>query len=111
VITQDATSEFQKLGIGLFGVSSQRHEDLVEIAQRNRLQYELLSEEELRLTKALRLPTFNVQSPVGLVPPVCIRRLGLVLTKGRIEKVFYPVFPPDKNASEVLAYLKESRLV
>ena len=108
---RDATSDFQMLGIRLFGVSSQRHEDLVEIAQRNRLQYELLSDEELQLTKALRLPTFNVQSPVGLVPPVCIRRLSLVVSKGRVEKVFYPVFPPDKNASKVLAYLKESRPV
>ena len=92
----------------MFGVSSQRHEDLVEIAQRNRLRYELLSDEELRLTKALRLPTFKVQSPIGLVPPVCIKRLSLVVSKGRIEKVFYPVFPPNKNASEALAYLKES---
>lgn len=106
---RDATSEFQKLGVRLFGVSSQRHEDQVGIAQRNRLRYELLSDEELRLTRALRLPTFKVESPVGLVPPVCIKRLTLVVSKGRIVKVFYPVFPPDKNAGEVLAYLKESR--
>ena len=105
---RDATEEFQKLGVKPFGISSQRCDDLVEIAQRNRLRYELLSDEELRLTKALRLPTFKVQSPVGLVPPVCIRRLTLVVSKGRIEKIFYPVFPPNKNASEVLAYLKES---
>ena len=106
---RDATSEFQKLGIRLFGVSSQRHKDQIEIAQRNRLRYELLSDEELRLAKALHLPTFKVESPVGLVPPVCIKRLSLVVSKGRIEKVFYPVFPPDKNASEILAYLRESR--
>lgn len=108
---RDATSEFQRLGIRFFGVSSQRHEDLVEIAQRNRLRYELLSDEELRLTKALQLPTFKLQSPVGLVPQVCIKRLSLVVSNGRVERVFYPVFPPDKNASEVLAYLKESRPV
>ena len=105
---RDTTTEFQKLGVKLFGISSQRREDLFEIAQRNRLRYELLSDEELRLTKALQLPTFKVQSPVGLVPPVCIKRLSLVVSKARIEKVFYPVFPPNKNASEVLAYLKES---
>lgn len=105
---RDSTIEFQKRGVKLFGVSSQRPEDLVEIAQRNRLQYELLSDEELRLTKALHLPTFKVESPVGLVPPVCIKRLSLVASKGRIEKVFYPVFPPNRNASEVVAYLKES---
>ena len=105
---RDATAEFQKLDVKLFGVSSQRHEDLVEIAQRNRLWYELLSDERLQLTKALRLPTFKVESPVGLVPPVCVRRLSLVISKGRITKVFYPVFPPNKNAREVLAYLKKS---
>lgn len=105
---RDATTEFQKLDVKLFGVSSQRHEDLVEISQRNRLHYELLSDEKLRLTRALRLPTFTVDSPVGLVPSECIRRLTLVVSKARVEKVFYPVFPPDKNASEVLAYLKNS---
>lgn len=103
---RDATAEFQKLGVKLFGVSSQCREDLVEIAQRNGLRYELLSDEGLRLTKALDLPTFKVPSPVGLVPPVCIRRISLVVSKGRIERVYYPVFPPNKNAGEVLAYLK-----
>jgi peroxiredoxin len=104
---RDSTRRFQQLGVKIFGASSQRHEDLVEIAQRNRLRYELLSDAELRLTKALRLPTFKVQ-PVGLVPPVCIKRLSLVLSADRVEKVFYPVFPPDKNASEVLTYLDHS---
>src|ERR671924_338496 len=47
---RDATSEFQKLGVKVFGISSQRPEDLVEIAHRNRLRYELLSDEELKLT-------------------------------------------------------------
>lgn len=103
------TSQFEKLGIKIFGVSSQRAEDLVEIAQRNRLSYQLLSDEELHLTKALRLPTFTVQSPVGLVPPICIKRLTLVVTAGRIEKVFYPVFPPDKSAEDVLGHLKQTR--
>ena len=104
---RDATAEFQRLGIKLFGISSQRHEDLVEIAQRNRLRYELLSDQELRLTTALRLPTFKVSSPVGLVPSICIKRLTLVVNKGRIERVFYPVFPPNTNASEVLSYFKK----
>ena len=104
---REATSEFQKLGVKIFGVSSQRHEDQVEIAERNRLQYELLSDDELSLTKALDLPTFRVQSPVGLVPPVCIKRLSLVVSSGQIEKIFYPVFPSDRSANEALAYLKQ----
>lgn len=105
---RDATTEFQKLDIKIFGISSQSHEDLVEIAHRNRLQYELVSDEKLQLTKALHLPTFRVDQPVGLVPSVCIKRLTLVASRSRIEKVFYPVFPPNTNASEVLEYLKKS---
>ena len=105
---RDTTAEFQKLNVKLFGVSSQRAEDLGEIAQRNRLRYELLSDEKSHLTKALHLPIFKVESPVGLVPSVCIKRLSLVVNKGRVEKVFYPVFPPDKNAGAVLAYIKKS---
>lgn len=105
---RDATTEFEELDIKLFGVSSQRAKDLVEIAERNHLRYELLSDEKLQLTKALHLPTFKIEHPVGLVPSVCIKRLTVVVSEGRIEKVFYPVFPPDKNAGEVLAYLKKS---
>lgn len=105
---REMNSEFQKLGTRVFGASAQRFEDLVEIRQRNRLPYELLSDEELRLATALRLPTFHVEHPVGLVPSVCIKRLTLVLDSGKISKVFYPVFPPNTNASQVLAYLSQS---
>ena len=101
--------EIQKLGTRVFGVSSQPLQDLVEIRERNRLPYELLSDEELLLTKSLRLPTFHVEHPVGLVPSNCIKRLTLVLDSGKIEKVFYPVFPPNTNATQVLAYLSQSK--
>ena len=60
----------------------------------------MLSDREFRLTDALRLPTFEFEG-VRL-----IKRLALVAEKGRILKVFYPVFPPDKNAETVLAWLK-----
>ena len=106
---RESNTEFQKLETRVFGVSSQPLEDLVEIRERNKLPYELLSDEELRLARSIRLPTFHVEHPVGLVPPVCIKRLTLVLDSGKIEKVFYPVFPPDKNTSEVLTYLIQSR--
>ena len=94
------------MGFQVFGVSAQRREDLVEIALRNRFSYELLSDSELRLANALHLPTFQVESNVPLVPSTCIRRLSLVVTSGKVERVFYPVFPPDKNAEEVLRYLQ-----
>lgn len=106
---RDSILGFQRLGTKVFGASAQRLDDLVGIQQRNRLPYELLSDEELLLTDSLRLPTFRVKHPVGLVPPVCIKRLTLILASGKIEKAFYPVFPPDKNASEVLAYFTQSR--
>jgi len=103
---RDLYDEFRKLGFQVFGVSPQRREDLVEIAQRNRFSYELLSDSELRLANALHLPTFQVESNVPLVPSTCIRRLSLVAISGKVERVFYPVFPPDKNAEEVLRYLQ-----
>ena len=105
---REMNAEFQKRGTRVFGVSSQPFEYLVGIRERNRLPYELLSDEKLQLAKSLRLPTFHVEHPVGLVPSVCIKRLTLVLDSGKIEKVFYPVFPPDKNASKVLSYLRQS---
>ena len=106
---REMNAEFQKIGTRVFGVSSQPFPYLVGIRERNRLPYELLSDEKLQLTKSLRLPTLHVEHPVGLVPSICIKRLTLVLDSGKIEKVFYPVFPPDKNASEVLAYFAQSR--
>jgi peroxiredoxin (alkyl hydroperoxide reductase subunit C) len=54
----------------------------------------------LAWTRALNLPTFTFDAGV------CIKRLTLILFRGRIEKVFYPVFPPDKNAGEVLEWLR-----
>ncbi len=77
----------------------------MEIAHRNKIQYELLSDSELKLAKELRLPTFGIEPPDQLLPKTCIKRLTLVVEAGRIRKVFYPVFPPDKNVAEVLSYL------
>ena len=67
---------------------------------RAHLPYALLSDATFELTDALGLPTFEAG---GMR---LIKRLTLVISNGRIEKVFYPVFPPDKNAEEVLAYLR-----
>ena len=103
---RDSTSGFRELGFRLFGISAQRPRDLTEIAQRNGIQYELLSDSELRLAKELRLPTFEIEPPAPLFPKKCIKRLTLVAESSRIRKVFYPVFPSDKNAGEVLSYLR-----
>jgi len=67
---------------------------------RNNLPYELLNDSDFRLTNELRLPTFKFESKTF------IKRLALVIRRGIIEKVFYPVFPPEKNAEVVLEYLR-----
>ena len=100
---RDLHAEFRKLGADVFGVSSQDTEYQRELVQRTGLTYEILSDHEFRLTDALRLPTF-VFEKVRL-----IKRLAFVAEKGRITKVFYPVFPPDRNAETVLSWLKHGQ--
>jgi peroxiredoxin len=97
---RDHYRKFKELGIQVFGVSSQRIEEQKEFAKRNNLPYELLNDSDFRLTNELQLPTFKFESKTF------IKRLALVVKRGRVEKVFYPVFPPDKNAEVVLEYLR-----
>ena len=102
---RDLNNEFQNLDFRVFGVSSQRPQVQTEFAARNRIPYEILSDSELLLSGKLGLPTFSVEPSDPIFPKVCIKRLTLVVSEGRIERVFYPVFPPDKNAVAVLSYL------
>jgi peroxiredoxin len=67
------------------------------------LPFEVLSDAKLVLTRSLRLPTFQLASMTLL------KRLTLILDEQRIEKVFYPVFPPDQHAQEVVAGLSRNR--
>ena len=97
---RDHIGEFDLLRVRVFGISAQDTEYQREFAERTHLPYLLLSDYSFALTSALRLPTFAAGGVT------LIRRLTLVVKDGRIEKVFYPVFPPDKNAEEVLAYLR-----
>ena len=85
---------------GIFGVSSQPLEEQIEAKNRLTLPFELLNDSNFQLTKALRLPTFEYNS-VRL-----IKRLSIIVVDGVIRKVFYPVFPPDRNADEVVKWLK-----
>jgi peroxiredoxin len=84
----------------IFGLSTQDSTYQGEAAERLGLPYLLLSDADLELTKALRLPTFDVADQTLL------KRFTLVVANGRIEHVFYPVFPPDKHAEEVLSWLR-----
>ncbi len=87
----------------IFGASAQPLADQQEAQQRLGLPFVLLNDSDFALTKALRLPTFEYQGRQ------LIKRLTLIVVDGIIRKVFYPVFPPDKNAEEVIAWFKQSR--
>jgi peroxiredoxin len=89
----------QQLGTRVFGLSTQDTDYQREAVERLHLPFELLSDIELSFTRALRLPTFEVEAMT------LVKRLTLIIRDGRVEKVFYPVFPSDQNASEVTAWL------
>jgi peroxiredoxin len=84
----------------VFGLSTQSNEYQTEMASRLHLPFPVLSDERLQLTQALDLPTMDV---AGVT---LIKRLALIIDDARITHVFYPVFPPDRNAGDVLAWLK-----
>lgn len=98
---RDHHRELAGLGAAVFGMSTQPTGAQREAAARLHLPFPLLSDEALRFAGALRLPTFEA---AGLR---LLRRITLVLRDGRIEQVFYPVFPPDRNAEEVARWLAE----
>jgi peroxiredoxin (alkyl hydroperoxide reductase subunit C) len=87
----------------VFGLSTQDAAYQREAAERLHLPFPLLSDERLALATALRLPLMQAGGMMLL------KRLALVIDDGRIEKVFYPVFPPDTNAGDVLAWLQQTR--
>jgi peroxiredoxin len=98
---RDHHAELQGLGARVFGLSIQDTDYQREVVERLQLPFPLLSDEDLLLTRGLKLPTFAFEGETLL------KRLTLVLSDGRIEKVFYPVFPPDRNAEEVIDWLRE----
>lgn len=96
---RDHKSELEQLGAGLFGLSTQDSDYQREAAERLHLPFELLSDETFDFVAALRLPTFE------LAGETFVKRITLILRDGMIEKVFYPVFPPDENVLQVLEWL------
>jgi peroxiredoxin len=98
---RDHFAELKRLGVAqLFGLSTQPTDYQREAVERLHLPFAIVSDAELRLTHALTLPTFNV---AGMV---LIKRMAWVVDNGVITKVFYPVFPPDKSAEQVIAWLQ-----
>ena len=101
---RDHHAELQALGARVFGLSTQSTEYQREAASRLHLPFGLLSDEGLTFAGALGLPTFEVE---GMT---LIKRLTLIVDDGWIEKVFYPVFPPDENAEEIVGWLRRGTL-
>jgi len=101
---RDHFADLKRLGVAqLFGLSTQTTDYQREAVERLHLPFAILSDAELRLTRALKLPTFEV---AGMT---LIKRMAWVIDDGVIAKVFYPVFPPDQSAEEVIAWLQSSK--
>jgi peroxiredoxin len=100
---RDHFADLRAAGASLvFGLSTQDSAYQREAAERLHLPFALLSDEDLELTKALRLPTFDAAGQTLL------KRFTLVIADARLEHVFYPVFPPDGHAQEVLEWLRRA---
>jgi peroxiredoxin len=97
---RDHHQELSELRAEVFGISTQTTEYQREMAGRLRLPFEILSDAEFQLCDALRLPTFKVDG-IRLV-----KRLTLIVRGSRIEHVFYPVFPPNESADQVMRWLR-----
>ena len=100
---RDLFAELKAAGAGhVFGLSTQDNVYQTEMASRLHLPFPVLSDDRLALSRALKLPTMEV---AGLT---LIKRLALIVDDGVISHVFYPVFPPDRNAGDVLAWLQDN---
>jgi peroxiredoxin len=101
---RDHFAELKSLGVArVFGLSTQDTAYQQEAVKRLHLPFPILSDEKLALTKALKLPTF---SAAGMT---LLKRMALVIDDGIITKAFYPVFPPDQSAAQVIAWIQESK--
>jgi peroxiredoxin len=101
---RDAYSELQRFGVQVFGVSTQVTEFQREFTQRNHIPFAYLSDAELRLAEAMKLPTFEFPVESG-GPNRLIKRMAWYVEAGEIVHVWYPVFPPNENAAQVLEWL------
>jgi peroxiredoxin len=100
---RDRHEDFTALGAVVVGISAMDPAQQAAFAEREEIPYPLLNDGPLVLRDALGLPTFDVH---GMT---LYKRLSLVARAGRIEKVFYPVFPPDRDAEQVERYLNFGR--
>lgn len=100
---RDHQADLHALGATVCGISAQPLSEQREATQRLNLNFELLSDEGLKLATALALPTFDFNGTT------LIKRLTLIIDNGVITRVFYPVFPPDTHAGEISVWLQGNR--
>jgi peroxiredoxin len=101
---RDHFGELKRLGVAqLYGLSTQDTAYQKEAVSRLHLPFAILSDEKFALTKAMKLPTFTTSGMTLL------KRMAWVIDDGKMTKVFYPVFPPDKSAEDVIAWLQSAR--
>jgi peroxiredoxin len=98
---RDHASELAELGAAVAGLSAQSLEEQEEFASREHMPFPVVADPELRLGAALGLPTFVFDGAE------LYKRVTLVLESAHVAKVFYPVFPPDRNAGEIVGWLRE----
>lgn len=99
---RDLYQQFKEVGVEVFGLSIQKPSVQKEFVERNHIPFPVLSDSSYELTQIMNLPTFEFEGEK------LIKRMALVIVHGKISKVFYPVFPPDKNAYEVLNWLRRN---
>jgi peroxiredoxin len=99
---RDNHDELLRLDAQVFGISSQPIEEQEEASERLHLPLELLNDSKFAISDAMNLPTFEYELSKY------IKRITLIAKDGQIQKVFYPVFPPDKNVCEVINWIKQN---
>ena len=98
---RDLHGDLRALGVRVAGLSAQTLDDQLEFAERNGMPFPVIADPERRLGSALDLPTFEIAGST------LYKRLTLVAENARVVQVFYPVFPPDANAGDVLRWLRQ----
>jgi peroxiredoxin len=100
---RDHFAEMKALGVThLYGLSTQDPDYQREASERLHLPFAILSDEHLALTEAMKLPTFQTS---GMT---LFKRFTLVIDDGVVKHVFYPVFPPDRSAADVVEWLSRA---
>ena len=99
---RDNYDEFIKLNAEPLGITTQSIYDIREMSKRLKISHDILSDNDLIFTKSLKLPTFSINEKIFL------KRVTMIVEDYKIIKVYYPVFPPDKNTIQVLKWLKKN---